>query len=415
MTNKYQDKNIQELSVQYNNYIYPKPCENIEEEWIKLNRYQICDPNYLWHKIWPEKKYLRKSLKILIAGCGSDQAAILAKCNPIHKFTGIDISKNSLAHHKKLIDKHNIENLDLICSDFRLVKFKEKFDYIISSGVIHHLDDINTALSYFNDNLNNEGAIFLMIYGNQQSSSIENIKKVFKNLNFLHNHDSIDSIRKIINKLNNNHPAKIFSQLYTDINNDAGVVDTFMHPKENFFNIKDFIKILQKNNLIIKNFADTRIAPITKYFIDNKNLLEKINLMNLEQKLEIAQIINWNDRKINLFCTKKENIKYSSLYNKIDLDKVYLFKSVKIDYQIIDQTLKITDKENGSNFQLKNINKNIDWEIILNGQNLLSEITKDLPTDDKEKFYKNINFLLENLVLDYSFNKIDDYIKYYAK
>ena len=109
MNLKYFDKNIQALSDQYNKYIYPKPCENINKEWIKVNRFQLCDPNYLWHKIWPEKEYSRKALRILIAGCGSDQAAIIAKCNPIHEFVGIDLSKNSLVHQKKLIDNNNIK------------------------------------------------------------------------------------------------------------------------------------------------------------------------------------------------------------------------------------------------------------------------------------------------------------------
>ena len=29
------NKNISDLTTQYNNYIYPKPTENLYEEWIK--------------------------------------------------------------------------------------------------------------------------------------------------------------------------------------------------------------------------------------------------------------------------------------------------------------------------------------------------------------------------------------------
>ena len=35
------NKNISDLTDQYNNYIYPKPTENLSEEWIKKNRFQI--------------------------------------------------------------------------------------------------------------------------------------------------------------------------------------------------------------------------------------------------------------------------------------------------------------------------------------------------------------------------------------
>ena len=59
--------------------------------------------------------------------------------------------------------------------------------------------------------------------------------------------------------------------------------------------------------------------------------------------------------------------------------------------------------------------ENIDWKTLLNGQKNLSEITKNLKSNEKENLYKNIHFLLENYVLDYSFFKIENYNKYYTK
>ena len=56
------NKNISDLTDQYNNFIYPNPTENLSEEWIKKNRFQICDPNYCWHRLWPEKPYNTKRL-----------------------------------------------------------------------------------------------------------------------------------------------------------------------------------------------------------------------------------------------------------------------------------------------------------------------------------------------------------------
>ncbi len=55
------------------------------------------DPTYYWHKLWPEEPYSNEKLNILIAGCGTQQAAILAKCNPNHSFIGIDLSENSIS------------------------------------------------------------------------------------------------------------------------------------------------------------------------------------------------------------------------------------------------------------------------------------------------------------------------------
>jgi len=44
-------KKIKELGHQYNNYIYPKPCEDINTEWILKNKFLQGDPNYHWHKL----------------------------------------------------------------------------------------------------------------------------------------------------------------------------------------------------------------------------------------------------------------------------------------------------------------------------------------------------------------------------
>ena len=349
------NKNISDLTDQYNNFIYPNPTENLSEEWIKKNRFQICDPNYCWHRLWPEKPYSSKRMNVLIAGCGSDQAAILAKCNPNHNFVGIDLSENSLKHEKKLIKENKIDNLKLYCDDFRSIKFKNKFDYIISSGVIHHLDDPGSGLKYFNKNLKNEGVIYIMVYGDKKSYATNQIKKLFKKLSLKQNQESINFVMNTISKLNNLHPAKIFAEteIKNDLNHSSGVVDFFLHKKENFFSIKELIKLLNKNKLIIKNFANGRIKPLTKFFTDAApHIKEKINSLSIEDKLEMSQILNWNDRKIDLICCKSKNKRNSIIYNNINFDKIYTYQYHGVEYKIDGPNININDKINNTFFNL---------------------------------------------------------------
>ena len=405
--------NIKKLTNQYNNFVYPKPCEDIEIEYIKKNRYQTCDPNYHWHKLWPEHPYKRKKMNILVAGCGSDQAAILAKCNPIHDFIGIDLSEQSLKHQEKLIKNHQIKNLELICDDFRNQKFKSKFDYIISSGVIHHLDDPNSALKFFNDNLSENGVLYLMIYGNQQSEGIKEIKNVFKKLEFSQDQESIESIKKLVSKLNIDHPSKIFLKYFNDHNYDAGVIDIFLHPKEKFYSVKELINDLGSNNFIIKNFVDGKVGAVTKYFFDNPKLLSSFNKLPIEDKLDIAQILNWQDRKIDVICTKTTNKKFSKLYNKLEYDDIYTYSMQNMEYNYDKEKIEIKNIKDGSNFGFKFKNEKINWKKILSGQNKLIEITNSFSQAEKKNFYSTIEFLIDNYLLDFSFNKIENYSKYY--
>ncbi len=409
------NKNISDLTNQYNNYIYPKPTENLFEEWIKKNRFQICDPNYCWHRLWPEKPYSSKRMNVLIAGCGSDQAAILAKCNPNHNFVGIDLSENSLKHEKKLIEENKIENLKLYCDDFRSIKFKNKFDYIISSGVIHHLDEPETGLKYFNKNLKDEGVIYIMVYGDKKSYATNQVKQLFKKLNLKQNPESINFVMNTISKLNNLHPAKIFAEteIKQDLNHPSGVVDFFLHKKENFFSIKEIVKLLNKNKLIIKNFANGRIKPLTKFFTDAPlHVKEKINSLPIEEKLEISQILNWNDRKIDLICCKSKNKKNSIVYNKINLEKIYTYQYHGIEYKIDGTNIKINDKINNGFFNLNFENNK--FKEILDGKKILSEITESFNKTEREKFNNKIIFMIENSILDFSYHPIVDYKKYYS-
>ena len=405
--------NIKKLTNQYNNYIYPKPCEDIETEWIQKNRYQTCDPNYHWHKLWPEYPYSRKKMNILVAGCGSDQAAILAKCNPIHNFIGIDLSEESLKHQKKLVKKHQIKNLKLICDDFRNQKFDSKFDYIISSGVTHHLDDPSSALKFFDENLSENGVLYLMVYGNQQSEGIKELKNVFRKLKFSQNQESIKNIKNLLPKLNIDHPSKIFLKYFNDHNYDAGVVDIFLHPKEKFYSIKELINELGLNNFVIKNFVDGKVGAVTKYFYDNPDLLANFNKLSIEDRLDIAQILNWQDRKINVICSKTSNKKFSKIYNKLKYDDIYAYRMQNMEYHYDEEKIKILNSKDGSNFTFKFKNKKINWKKILSGQKKLSEMTDSFSKNEKNNFYNIIEFLVDNYLLDFSFNKIEDYPKYY--
>ena len=411
------NKNISDLTDQYNNYIYPKPTENLSEEWIKKNRFQICDPNYCWHRLWPEKPYSSKRLDVLIAGCGSDQAAILAKCNPNHNFVGIDLSENSLKHEKKLIQENKIDNLKLFRDDFRSVKFKNKFDYIISSGVIHHLDDPGTGLKYFNENLKDEGVIYIMVYGDKKSYATNQVKQLFKKLSLKQNQESISFVMNTVNRLNNLHPAKIFAEteIKQDLSHPSGVVDFFLHKKENFFSIKELVKLLNKNKLIIKNFANGRIKPLTKFFTDVPfHIKEKINSLPIEDKLEISQILNWNDRKIDLICCKSKNKKNSIVYNKINLEKIYTYQYHGVEYKIDGPNIKINDKINNGFFNLNFSNNNFKFKEILDGKKILSEITANFDKIERKNFNDKIIFMIENSILDFSYHPIADYKKYYS-
>ena len=79
----------------YTSHPYPPPVANLDrarDEWRDENRHRAE-----YHLLWPDQPY-RADLDILVAGCGTWQAAKYALCRPAARVVGIDVSTTSLDH-----------------------------------------------------------------------------------------------------------------------------------------------------------------------------------------------------------------------------------------------------------------------------------------------------------------------------
>lgn len=115
----------------------------------------------------------------LMPVCGQDDKHVLDYgCGPGHdlvgfgvfsktaRLTGIDLSESSLAEARDRLDIHNID-AELILLDSSAVKLPladNSFDYIHSSGVLHHVPDPVKILLEFSRILKPGGVIRVMVY-----------------------------------------------------------------------------------------------------------------------------------------------------------------------------------------------------------------------------------------------------------
>lgn len=101
---------------------------------------------------------------IWIAGCGTNQAAITALRFPLAKITATDVSAGALNQARELIRDLGIENVTFREEPLEETARNGFFDYIISTGVIHHNHETVAQLRALSRALKSDGLIELMVY-----------------------------------------------------------------------------------------------------------------------------------------------------------------------------------------------------------------------------------------------------------
>lgn len=144
----------------YGRFTYP---------WPPLTFPSVADPQcatvFLNQELgdWTHSRVPRAP-KIWVAGCGTNQAIFTALKFPDAEVLGTDISAQSLAVCRNSASQLGIENLRLEEQSINSVCFREEFDYVICTGVIHHNADPSIPLARLAAALRTCGILEVMVY-----------------------------------------------------------------------------------------------------------------------------------------------------------------------------------------------------------------------------------------------------------
>ncbi|HSA90624.1 MAG TPA: class I SAM-dependent methyltransferase [Burkholderiales bacterium] len=245
------DERHDAVRAQYERWVYPPPIDDLSRSPGR----DFSDPAFLGRAYWPHRRP-RADLRILVAGCGPNAAARFAYHHRGAAVVGVDLSEASLAHARRLKERHALENLALHRMRVEEVaSLGQSFDLIDCSGVLHHLPDPAAGLKALAALLVPDGVLYLMLYGKYGRAGIYMMQELFRILGLQQSPQDVATVKAVLAALPADHPVRRRPGP-DDLGFDAGIVDTFLHPIDRGFSVRDCLDLVEGAGLVLQGWLN---------------------------------------------------------------------------------------------------------------------------------------------------------------
>ena len=226
----------------YERIPYPAPRTSLDEHRYRNPVRRRAE----FHLMWPAEQP-QGGQEILIAGCGTSQAARYALREPDARITAIDISNASLRHTRDLQRKYNLENLELHQLPIERVReIGRSFDRVVCTGVLHHLPDPDHGLRALRAVLLPSGAMRLMVYARYGRAGIYMMQEYCRLLGISASAEDLRDLGAAIEALSADHPISGVLRRAADFRRPEAMADALLHPQDRAYTVPELYAWLDR-------------------------------------------------------------------------------------------------------------------------------------------------------------------------
>ena len=268
----------------YERMPYPAPLTSLDQE-------LHANPNRRrahFHMTWPTERP-RENLEILVAGCGTSQAARYALREPDSRITAIDISETSLRHTRDLQKKYNLENLELHRLPIEGVQeLARSFDLIVCTGVLHHLPDPDLGLCALRGVLRPQGAMRLMVYARYGRAGIYMMQEYCRLLGINASEDDLRDLGATLAALPADHPISGVFRKAKDFRRPEAMADALLHPQDRAYTVPELYEWVDRCGMSFGRWTEQ--APYLAQCGAVAKSLHAARLASLPSRLQHAAV-----------------------------------------------------------------------------------------------------------------------------
>jgi len=209
----------------------------------------VWSPKTSFPTFYPEEEP-REDLDILIAGCGTNAAPIMAATMPHARVVGIDISTASLEISAASAKKGGLKNLELVQLAIEDVEsLGRDFDFVLCEGVLHHLADPVLGLDMLGKVTRPQGAILVMVYAQYGRTGLYMLQDLCRQLGLGVDESSAKQAQALLAALPASHPFRLIHPAGGALITLEEVADMLLNPRDIAYRVPDVRAFVEASGL----------------------------------------------------------------------------------------------------------------------------------------------------------------------